>query len=92
MNRDNYPEDTRQQSPTPSLLSRAVIADFALELSIEPPTGPARKLRIRPHTEQASWWLVEHTKTTDRWRIAGVEPLVNVDMTILTASHGESHE
>lgn len=68
-----------------------MIADSGLELSIEQSTGPARKLRVRPHTEKASWWLVEHTKTTDSWHVAGVEPLIAADMSILAALHGESN-
>lgn len=69
-----------------------MIADTGFELFFEPATGPARKLRVRPHAEQRSWWLIEHTKTTDSWRVAGVEPIVNVDLTILAAAHGESNE
>lgn len=74
------------------MLSRAVIADFGLELSLEPATGQACKLRVRPHTERTSWWLIEHTKTTDGWYVAGVEPFTDVDLTVLKASHGDFNE
>lgn len=92
MNKHNQAGNGLQQSHIPPLLSRAVIADFGLELSIEPPTRPARKLRIRPHTEQASWWLIEHTQTTDGWHVAGVEPLATAEFTALAASNGRTNK
>lgn len=87
MNRYDQARNGLQQSYTPSLLSRAVIADTGFELSLEPPTGPARKLRVRPHTENQSWWLIEHTQTTDGWHVAGVEPLATAEFTALATSN-----
>ncbi len=93
MNKHDQDIDDLEQSPTPSLLSRAVIADAGFELSLEPATGPARKLRVRPHTENRSWWLVEHTQNTDGcWRVAGVEPLANAGLTALAATHEDTNE
>lgn len=91
MNKHDQTGNGLQQTYTPPLLSRAVIADTGSELLLEPPTGPARKLRLRPHTENQSWWLIEHTQTTDGWHVAGVEPLANAEFTVLATSNGSTN-
>lgn len=93
MNNHDQVIHSLEQSPTPSLISRAVIADTGFELSLEPVTGSTRKLRVRPHTENRSWWLVEHTQNTDGgWRVVGVEPLTNAGLTALAAAQECSNE
>lgn len=92
MNKHDQAGNGLQQSYTPPLLSRAVIADTGFELSVEPPTGPARKLRLRPHTENQSWWLIEHTQTTGGWHVAGVEPLANAEFTAFATSNGSTNK
>lgn len=92
MNEHDQTGNGLQQSYTPPLLSRVVIADTGFELSVEPPTGPARKLRLRPHTENRSWWLIEHTQTTDGWHVAGVEPLATAEFTLLATSNERTNK
>jgi len=86
MNQHDQVTDSLRKSNTPSLSSQAVIAQSGLELHLDPTAGPPRKLRVRPNTKEPSWWFIEHSKTTGTWRVAGAEPLTNVDLTILTAS------